>query len=242
VVVLGALSAVAQAVARRYAGRGAALALAARNGAELRLLADDLSARGATAVVPFELDLAGCEPDVRLAEMAEALDGMDVVVLAYGALTDQARAERELDYAAGQLATNFTSAALWCLAVAGRLEAQDHGVLVVLGSVAGDRGRGSNYVYGAAKAGLAALMQGIAHRLARGRARAVLIKPGFIDTPMTAHLAKGGPLWASPDAIAAVVVAAADRGGSVRYAPWFWRPIMLIVRALPAAVLHRTRL
>jgi short-subunit dehydrogenase len=242
VVILGALSGVAQAVARRFAARGAALALAARNRAELALLAEDLSARGASATPVFALDLAGCEPGARLEDMAEALGGIDVVVLAYGALTDQARAEADLAYAAGQLATNFTSAALWCLAVARRLEAQDHGVLVVLGSVAGDRGRGSNYVYGAAKAGLAALVQGIAHRLARGRASAVLIKPGFIDTPMTAHLPKGGPLWASADAVAAVVEAAADRGGTIRDAPGVWRPIMLAVRAVPAAVFHRTRL
>ena len=105
--------------------------------------------------------------------------------------------------------------------------------LVVIGSVAGDRGRQSNYLYGAAKAGLATLVQGLAHRMAlhapKG-ARAVLVKPGFVDTPMTAGMKKGGPLWASPAAIAAIVRRAADKGGPIVYAPWFWRYILLIIR------------
>jgi decaprenylphospho-beta-D-erythro-pentofuranosid-2-ulose 2-reductase len=242
VVILGALSSVAIATARHYAAQGAALALAARREDELSVLAADLAIRGAAKAATFPLDLAQADPAASLAAMANALGGADVILLAYGALTDQARAEADLDYAAAQLRTNFTSAAGWCLAAANRLAAQDAGVLVVIGSVAGDRGRQSNYVYGAAKAGLGVLAQGIAHRLAAGGARAVLIKPGFIDTPMTAHLPKGGPLWAKPEAIAQVIVKAADQGGPVVYAPGFWRFILLIIRAVPAGVFHRTKL
>jgi NAD(P)-dependent dehydrogenase (short-subunit alcohol dehydrogenase family) len=165
-----------------------------------------------------------------------------VILLAYGVLTDQARAEHEPAYAAEQLGINFTSAAGWSLVAADLLEAQNAGVLIVIGSVAGDRGRQSNYAYGAAKAGLGVLVQGIAHRLAPGHARAVLVKPGFIDTPMTAHLPKGGPLWAKPETIAKVIRKAADRGGPIVYAPWFWRFILLIIRVVPAAVFHRTKL
>jgi decaprenylphospho-beta-D-erythro-pentofuranosid-2-ulose 2-reductase len=131
------------------------------------------------------------------------------------------------------------------MASAARLEAQGRGSLVVIGSVAGDRGRQSNYVYGAAKAGLATLVQGIAHRMAlrapKG-ARAVVVKPGFVDTPMTAGLKKGGPLWAQPEAIAAVVRKAADKGGPIVYAPWFWRFILLIIRLVPAPIFHKVRL
>ncbi len=113
---------------------------------------------------------------------------------------------------------------------------------MVIGSVAGDRGRRSNHVYGAAKAGLGVLVQGIAHRLAASGARAVLVKPGFIDTPMTARLKRRGPLWAKPEAIAAVIVKAAGGKAPVVYAPRFWRFILLIVRLVPAPVFHRTRL
>lgn len=243
VVILGALSAVAVATARRYAAAGASLALAARRSDELEILAADLRARGAAVAATFALDLAQApDPAAALDGMVDALGGVDVVVLAYGVLTDQDRAVGDLAYAREQLDTNFTSAALWSLAAAKRLEAQDGGTLVAIGSVAGDRGRQSNFVYGAAKAGLATLVQGLAHRLATGKARAVIVKPGFIDTPMTAHLPKGGPLWAKPDAIAAVIVKAADGGGPVVYAPWFWRFILLIIRLVPAPIFHKTRL
>jgi short-subunit dehydrogenase len=242
VVILGALSAVAQATARRYARQGARLVLVARRRPELEVLAKDLEIRGAAETRTVTLDLAGADPDSEMKAMAEALGGVDVVIVAYGALTAQPQAERDLAYAAAQLHTNFVSPALWCLAAAGILEQQHAGSLVVIGSVAGDRGRQSNYVYGAAKAGLAALTQGLAHGLAGSGARAVVIKPGFIDTPMTAHLRKGGPLWSKPEAIAAVIVAAAARGGPVVYAPWYWRLILLVIRCVPAPIFHRTRL
>lgn len=243
VVILGALSAVAIAVARRYAAADASLALAARRADELEVLAADLRARGAANVATFAIDLALTpDPAASFEQISATLGGVDVVVVAYGALTDQDRALTNLGYVRDQIGVNFTSAALWSLAAAARLETQDSGVLVVIGSVAGDRGRQSNFVYGAAKAGLATLVQGLAHRLAAGKARAVIVKPGFIDTPMTAHLAKGGPLWAKPDAIAGVIVKAADGGGPVVYGPWFWRFILLIIRLVPAPIFHKTKL
>ncbi|CAN5605950.1 SDR family oxidoreductase [soil metagenome] len=242
VVILGALSAVAVAVARRYASQGARIAIVARREVDLASLAADLTARGAAGVHAAVLDLSAVDPGQALPELIEAIGGLDVIVLAYGALTDQSRAETDLAYVAEQLNTNFTSAALWSMAAADVLSRQDSGVLVAIGSVAGDRGRQSNYVYGAAKAGLAVLVQGLAHRLAAGRARAVIVKPGFIDTPMTAHLDKGGPLWAKPEAIADVIVKAAEKSGPVVYAPWFWRFILLIIRLVPAPIFHRTKL
>ena len=161
VLILGALSAVARAVARRYAAAGAQLSLVARRQDELDALSADLSVRGASRVETLALDLAAADPAKALPGLVESLGGLDVVVLAYGDLTDQARAETDLDYAAEQLNVNFTSAALWCLAAANVLADQGSGVLVVIGSVAGDRGRQSNAVYGAAKAGLAVLVRGL---------------------------------------------------------------------------------
>jgi NAD(P)-dependent dehydrogenase (short-subunit alcohol dehydrogenase family) len=177
-----------------------------------------------------------------LGRLLAPLGGVDVALIAYGSLTDQARAETDPAYAQAEWATNFTSAGAWSLAIAQRMAEQKAGTLLVLGSVAGDRGRQSNHVYGAAKAGLGVLVQGLAHRLAPTGARAVLVKPGFIDTPMTEHLPKGGPLWAKPEAIAKVIARAAQSGGPVVYAPWFWRLILLIIRLVPAPIFHRTRL
>jgi len=114
--------------------------------------------------------------------------------------------------------------------------------LLVIGSVAGDRGRRSNFIYGATKGGLARVVEGIAHRLAPFGARAVLIKPGFADTPMTASITKKGLLWATPEQVAEAIEAAAERGGPVVYAPKFWLPIMLIIRHMPTFVFNKLNL
>ena len=243
IIILGALSAIAEATARRFAENGAALVLVARDEARLKELAADLMVRGATAAHIAVCDLAA-EPDpgAKMLAWTDQLGGLSAVLIAYGVLGDQAAAEKDLAVTQQQITVNFASAALWAQATATILEQQRSGTLLVIGSVAGDRGRASNYVYGAAKAGLVAFTQGIAHRLAKVGARAVTIKPGFVDTPMTAGLAKGGPLWASPAQVADVIVKAAEKGGPVAYAPWFWRFIMLIIRAVPAFVFHKTKL
>jgi decaprenylphospho-beta-D-erythro-pentofuranosid-2-ulose 2-reductase len=120
------------------------------------------------------------------------------------------------------------------LAAAEMLEQQGSGSMVVLGSVAGDRGRRANFVYGAAKSGLATLVEGIAHRFGRKGPRAIIVKPGPVITPMTEGFAsRKGLMWATPEVVAATVRRAAERAGPVVYAPWFWRWIMLIIRFLP---------
>jgi len=174
--------------------------------------------------------------------MAASIGGLDSVMLFYGTLGDNEKAEKDIAEARRLLATNFTSAAEWCLTAADLIESQSHGSLVVVGSVAGDRGRQSNYIYGAAKGGLGLLVQGLAHRLARCGGHAVVVKPGFVDTPMTASIAKGGPLWAQPEAVAKIIKKAATRSGPVVYAPGFWRWIMLAIRSVPAPVFHKTKL
>ena len=186
VIALGALSAIGKATLRLYAEEGARIVIAGRGEERLHALAEDLRARGAKQVVPWQVDLADC-PDTRseFGRMAAAIGGLDGVLLFYGTLGDNAKAEKDIDEARRILQTNFTSAAEWCLTAADIIESQAHGSLVVIGSVAGDRGRQSNYIYGAAKGGLALLMQGLAHRLAECGGRAVIVKPGFVDTPMT---------------------------------------------------------
>jgi short-subunit dehydrogenase len=239
VLILGAGSGIAQATARLYAGEGAVIGLAGRNMRRLKEIADDLRVRGATRVETFDVDFTTAAVPAALAAMVDALGGLDHVIVAYGVLGDQAVAEDDLAAAQTIIEVNFGSAAVWTLAVAGVLERQGKGSLVVLGSVAGDRGRRTNYVYGATKAGMATLVEGISHRFRGTGPRAVVVKPGPTDTAMTAGMAKGGPLWASPEAIAAVVRKAADRGGPVVYAPARWRLIMAIIRIIPAAVFNK---
>jgi short-subunit dehydrogenase len=239
IVILGASSSIAEATARIWAAEGARLILVGRDEARLENIATDLKTRGAGAAMPWRLDCANTGAAQQLGNMVEALDGLDVLLLAYGVLGDQAGLEQEPEAVAELIQTNFASAVAWCLAAKAILEKQRTGALLVIGSVAGDRGRRSNFIYGATKGGLARVVEGIAHSLAPFGARAVLIKPGFVDTPMTASITKKGLLWAQPEQVARVIAAAARRGGPIVYAPAFWRLIMLIVRHLPTFIFNR---
>jgi len=242
VIIVGALSAIAVATARRLAANGAVLILMARDADELTRHSADLRIRGAT-VYELALDLAESHPGQVLDGALAAFGPIDLALVCYGSLTDQIRSQNDLAYAEAQLRANFSSTAIWVLAIGRALRGQSAGTMVVLGSVAGDRGRASNYVYGAAKSGLATLVQGLAHELKRsGGARAVIVKPGFVDTPMTAHIPKSGPLWASADQVAGAILRASRGTAPVVYAPSFWRWIMLALRAVPSPLFHRTGL
>ena len=244
VLVLGATSAIANAYARSRAAAGARLVLVGRQAARLDAIAADLAARGASEVATVATDLADmAEAEPRFAAMISRLGPPDEVLLAYGVLGEQAAAQDSADETRRLIDVNFTSAALWLqLAAKHLVEDGRPRTLVVIGSVAGDRGRQSNYVYGAAKAGLDAFAEGLAHRLHRTNVRVVTVKPGFVDTPMTAHLDRSGPLWAKPEAIAAAIDRAVSKGQRIVYAPWFWRPIMTAVRFAPRPLFYKTKL
>ncbi|MGH8231736.1 MAG: SDR family oxidoreductase [Steroidobacteraceae bacterium] len=242
VLIMGATSAIAEATARRLAARGDALFLIARNGQRLQAVADDLRVRGAPAVSTLVLDAREMQqyPAV-LDAAAQQLGGIDAALIAHGTLSDQAACEQSTELLLQEFATNALSVLVLCTHLANRFEAQGHGVIAVISSVAGDRGRRSNYVYGSAKAAITAFASGLGQRLHSKGVAVVTIKPGFVDTPMTAHLAKGA-LWASPDSVAKSIVRAMDHGTSVIYTPGFWRAIMWVVRSLPDFVFRRVRL
>ncbi len=244
VLVLGATSAIASAFCRTRAAAGARLVLVGRQESRLAAIAEDLKARGAAAVAVVATDLGDMtDAEVRFADLMRPLGPPDEVLLAYGVLGEQAAAEGSAEETRRIIDVNFTSAALWLQLAAKHLVADARPrTLVVIGSVAGDRGRQSNYVYGAAKAGLDAFAEGLAHRLHRTNVRVVTVKPGFVDTPMTAHLDRSGPLWAKPEAIADAIDRAVARGQRIVYAPWFWRPIMTAVRFAPRALFYKTKL
>jgi decaprenylphospho-beta-D-erythro-pentofuranosid-2-ulose 2-reductase len=243
VVIFGATSAIAQAVARLYAPDGARFFLIARNEERLETVAADLRARGASQVATASADLADAAEHAHLIARAQSMLGtFDRVLIAHGTLSNQTACESSVDALMREMGVNFLSAASLLTLVANVMEMQRKGSIAVIGSVAGDRGRQSNYVYGSAKAGLAAFTQGLRHRMTRHGVNVTLVKPGFVDTPMTAGLAKGGPLWAHPEKVARDIKSAMERGDAVLYTPWFWRWIMMIIRSVPDRIFRRTRL
>jgi short-subunit dehydrogenase len=242
VAVFGATSDIALAVARRYAEAGAHIVLVGRNREAVAAAASDLKVRGAE----IEIQEADFAVTSRLSEVAAAafdrFGGLDVALVAYGSLPEQQAVESDAAEAEQALVLNFLSPALLCGELARRLEAQKAGSLAVISSVAGDRGRKSNYVYGAAKGGLQRYLEGLRHRLFASGVRVLDIRPGFVSTKMTAHLPQGGPLWADPNRVAADIVAAVQKRRPVVYTPWFWRWVMLAVRNVPAPLFHRSSL
>jgi NAD(P)-dependent dehydrogenase (short-subunit alcohol dehydrogenase family) len=157
-------------------------------------------------------------------------------------LGDQERALTDLAHARQVIEINFVSVALWLLAIRAHHDPARPLSVVVVGSVAGDRGRASNFVYGSAKGGLDRFLEGLQYAHAGTKLRIVRVKPGFVDTPMTAGIAKGGPLWATPERVAADIARAVDRGRAVVYTPWFWWPVMMIIRHLPRFVFERLKI
>mgnify|MGYP005841712399 CR=1 FL=1 len=242
VAIFGATSAIAEQVARLLAARGARLLLVARDPERLERIAADLRLRGAALV---DVQVADLDDPAALAPLLAVLEARlgppDLALVAFGTLGDQATIARDPDATRRALTTNFLSPACLLTALAGRMEAAGRGTLAVVTSVAGDRGRASNYVYGAAKGGLSTFLEGLRHRLAPSGVTVLDIRPGLVDTPMTAGLRKGGPLWATPERVARDIERAIRARRSVLYTPWFWRWIMLAVRALPEPLFHRLR-
>jgi decaprenylphospho-beta-D-erythro-pentofuranosid-2-ulose 2-reductase len=231
VVIIGATSGIAQEVAKLYASQGASLFLVARDEAKLRAVASDLKVRGAYDVDTFVADLADRSRDAEIVKAAGA--SPDVVLIAHGSLPDQLGIDRDAVAQAAEFSLNATSVIALAAHFANVLEANRRGTLAVIGSVAGDRGRRSNYVYGAAKAAVHAYCEGLRGRLAAVGANVVVIKPGWVDTPMTGAIKKN-PLFASAASVAKGIVRAIENDRAMVYLPGYWRWISLIVRMLPA--------
>ncbi|HEX8298832.1 MAG TPA: SDR family oxidoreductase [Rubricoccaceae bacterium] len=242
VLILGATSAIAHETARLYARDGAALALAARDAERLSANAADLRARGARLVVEIPFDAADfARHSPAITEAWDALGGLDTALVAYGTLPDQETAATDAAAAVEAFTLNATSVVSVLTHLAVRFEAQRSGVIGVVSSVAGDRGRPSNYVYGAAKGAVTLFAGGLRGRLQKAGVRVVTVKPGFVDTPMTSHVAKN-PLFASPEAVGATIYRALRGSADVVYAPGFWRPVMAGIRAVPERVFKRLNL
>jgi short-subunit dehydrogenase len=238
--ILGASSAVARAFARAVAAEGGALLLAGRDLEDIERSAADLRARGARAdVLPFDAaDFAGHAAFAQRCAAARGDGGRLNVFLAFGAMPDQAAIDARPLLVVDTVTANFTGAASVLTHLAPILEAQGSGRVIALTSVAGDRGRLKNYVYGAAKAGLNAYLQGLRARLFRAGVSVTTVKAGFLDTAMTFGL-PGMFLVASPEACAAACLRHAAKGREVVYFPVFWFGIMTIIRAIPERIFKR---
>ncbi len=239
VLILGATSAIAQATARVWAIQGAHLFLVARNQQKLEAVAADLRIRGAHSVdtAVADLDDTAAHPAL-LAHAVNSLTGLDVALLAHGVLGDDPLAQTDFAETAKILHTNLDSP-ISLLTWLGNFCAQRHaGTLAVISSVAGDRGRKTNYVYGSSKAGLSAYLSGMRNRLDREGVNILTIKPGPIKTPMTQGM-KGHRKMASPEKVAADIVRAIDAREDVLYTPSLWRIVMSVVRHIPESIFKK---
>jgi decaprenylphospho-beta-D-erythro-pentofuranosid-2-ulose 2-reductase len=242
ILIIGATSAIAEATARIWAARGEALFLVGRRADRLAVIAADLRVRGAASVACHRLDATDIEAHATMLDAATvALGGIDLALIAHGSLSDQKACEGSVELTLREIDTNALSVIALATRIAALFEKQGSGTLAVIGSVAGDRGRQSNYVYGAAKGMLGIFLQGLRNRLARRGVQVLTIKPGFVDTPMTSEFKKNA-LWAKPEAIAHGIVRGVDMKRDEIYLPGFWRAVMLIIRHVPERLFKRLSL
>ena len=240
IVVLGATSGIALEVQRQLARRGCKLLLVARSPERLAALQYDLIARGAKEVLVCAADLASIPQHAGIFDFVQrSFPGFDTVLLAYGSMHDQKDSEASVDILLEELNVNFVSASAILTLFAADLERRRTGCIAAITSVAGDRGRRDNYVYGSAKGALSLFLQGLRSRLHPAGVKVITIKPGPVRTPMTDHLA-GASRFAEPELVARDIIRALERRSpDVLYSPKIWRYIMAAVEHIPEMIFKR---
>lgn len=242
VLVFGASSAIAEAVCNNFASDAANFYLVARNSEKLNSIKQNLLARGAGKIGVDAIDLNQTEKHESLIAAAQDFLGeIDCVIIAYGTLGDQKTAQESYQETYNQLNTNLLSAISILTIIGNVLEKKQSGTIVVISSVAGDRGRQSNYVYGTAKGALSIFCQGLRNRLAASGAHVLTVKPGFVDTPMTQDFKKGF-LWADPADVGNSIYNGIKNKKNVLYVPWFWMGIMCIIKHIPEFIFKKLKL
>jgi short-subunit dehydrogenase len=239
IMIIGAASAIATETARLFARDGASFFLVDLDLERITAIGDDLKVRGAKHATTYALDMTKLDQHQACLDAAiEALEGLDAVLIAHGTLTDQKRAQEDVEYALKEVNINALSGIALLTLLANYFEEQRRGSIAVISSVAGDRGRPSNYVYGAAKATLSTFLQGLRARLAKSGVHVLTVKPGLVDTPMTANLKKN-PLYSSPTKVGEDIYHAMKNGRDIQYTPWFWMGVMMIIRNIPERIFKR---
>jgi len=241
ILIIGATSAIAEHCARIWAANGDAMHLVARNEQHVQTIAADLKVRGASEVTTFCTDLNETDKHEQLLDAAyDALGGVDIVLIAHGTLSNQKSCELSVKETLAEIRTNALSTISLLTIIANRFEANRGGTICVLSSVAGDRGRASNYVYGSAKAMVTTFMSGLRQRLYKSNVSVVTIKPGFVDSPMTSEFKKGF-LWAKPSTVSQKIIRAIDNKNAEVFVPPYWFIIILIVRLIPSKIFKKLR-
>lgn len=241
ILIIGATSAIAEHCARIWAANGDAMHLVARNEQHVQRIASDLKVRGASNVTTYCIDLNDAEEHEDLLNSSdEVLGGFDIVLIAHGTLSNQKSCELSVKETLAEIQTNALSTISLLTLIANKFEAKQSGTICVISSVAGDRGRASNYVYGSAKAMVTTFTSGLRQRLYKSNVSVVTIKPGFVDTPMTKEFEKGF-LWAQPSTVAFKVVKAIDKKKAEVYVPSYWFFIIQIVCLIPSKIFKRLR-
>ena len=243
ILIIGATSAIAEATAQRYAKEGASLYLLARNEERLTSLAADLKIRGATSVAYALLDVNDrCRHEEVLKEVIKTLGTIDVSLVAHGTLGNQKTCEEDVEQALLEFETNAVSTMALLTRLANLFEKQHGGTIAVISSVAGDRGRPSNYVYGTAKAAVTTFCEGLQARMFRSGVHVLIIKPGLVATPMTEGLSMPALLVAEPDKIAVDIMRAIEQKKDTLYTPWFWKYVMTGIIHVPSALFKKLNL
>ena len=242
ILVLGATSGIAEATCRIWASQGARLFLVARNAEKLAAVAADLKTRGASYIDTAVADLDDVDKHpALLAHAVNSLTGLDVAYLAHGILGDQTKAEQDFNTAAQIIYTNFMAPVSLLTWLANFCVQRRAGTLAVISSVAGERGRKSNYVYGSSKAGLTAFLAGLRNRVDREGVTVLTIKPGPVKTAMTAGM-KGNSKFADVDSVAQSIVKAVDKRRDTLYVPFQWAAIMFVIRSIPERLFKKMNL
>lgn len=233
VLIVGATSAIAEETARLFAKDRDRLFLIGRNESKLMSLCRDLTLRGAERVDYAVVDVVRTDlhPEV-IGNALQKLGGLDTVLIAHGSLPDQKACQASFETTLREIETNALSVMSFLTLLGNFFEKQKSGTIAVISSVAGDRGRASNYVYGASKAALNEFLSGLRCRLFKSGIQVLTVKPGFVDTPMTADFKKGF-LWASSESVGKGIYRAIQKNKTVVYLPGFWRLIMFVIRAIP---------
>ena len=239
VIILGARSDIGRAIARRYAEAGCSIVLAARGAERLAPDRADLETRYRVAVRTAEFDLHQTDPDRFFRELGDA---PGTLVMVAGVLGEQRKAESEDAEAALVMNANYAGPARFLLAGVRAMQPGNNGCVIGISSVAGERGRASNFVYGSAKAGFTAFLSGLRARLFREGIHVITVKPGFVATRMTAGMKLPPVLTATPDEVARAVLKAHVKRKHELYVRPIWRPIMAVIRALPEAIFKRLSL
>lgn len=240
--VFGATSAIAFETAKLFAHDGASLYLCARDEEDLKRLSGDLTVRGAKEVGYSVFNALDKDSIIRaIDDCLKKFPDIDGLLVAYGTLPDQKLCETDIEEMEQAIRINFTSSAIILTYISKHFEKKGQGIIAVISSVAGDRGRQSNYIYGSAKGALTVFLSGLRQRLSKSGVHVLTIKPGFVDTPMTADFKKGF-LFVKPDVIARSIYSAIIKGKSVVCLPWFWNIIMLIIRNIPEKIFIRMKL